>query len=332
VNVPIGAFALVVAARRVRESRDAAARRTDVAGLVTFSAALFLIVLGLLRGNDAGWGSAQIVATLAGGAALLAAFVVAELRQERPMLDLGLFRNPPFVGVQVATFFLGAGMFALFPFLSIYLQDVLGNSPLGAGLRFLPITAFVFVVPLVTRRWAARAPMWLLLGGSLAVVAAGLALLERVSPGSSWTVLLPGFVVMGIGIGLANPTIAGAALRVVDPTRTGMASGISNTSRIGGLAVGVAALGATLQQRIGGHLAAAGYPGKELSAAVSSAGLRAARGDPRLANAANTAFVSGFRLIALVGCLALVAGSVASLLVRQRPSEVPEVATATTSP
>ena len=244
------------------------------------------------------------------------------------MLDLSLFRRPAFVGVQAATFCLGAGMFALFPFLSIYLQDVDGYSPLGAGLRFLPITAFVFLVPLVTRRRAARAQLRVLLGGSLAIVAVGLALMEMVSPGDGWTVLLPGFVVTGIGIGLANPTIAGAALRVVDPSRTGMASGISNTCRVGGLAVGVAALGVLLQHRIGTHLATAGYHGKKLSAAVTSSGLRAAGGNPRLAHTANVAFVSGLRLIVLGGCLVLLVGAGAALLVRPQRAEGREPARA----
>jgi EmrB/QacA subfamily drug resistance transporter len=316
VNIPVGAFALALAVRDVRESRDPEARTTDVAGLVTFSAALVLIVSGLLRGNDSGWGSAQILGSLFGGVALLMAFLVIEARQERPMLDVSLFRQPAFVGVQVATFCLGAGMFALFPFISIYLQDIDGYSPLGAGLRFLPVTAFVFVIPLLTRKHAARAPLWLVLGGSLAIVALGLALMEMVSVGARWTVLLPGFIVSGIGIGLANPTIAGAALRVVDPSRTGMASGISNTCRVGGLAVGVAALGVLLQHRIGTHLAAAGYPGKTVSAAVTSSGLRAAAGDARLAHAANGAFVSGLRLIFLSGCLTVLVGAAASLLVR----------------
>src|SRR5438132_936428 len=121
VNIPVGAFAFALALRKVRESRDAAARRADVGGLISFSAALFLIVFGLLRGNDAGWGSAQILGALLGGAALLAVFLVLERLQERPMLDVSLFRRPAFVGVQVATFCLGAGMFALFPFISIYL-------------------------------------------------------------------------------------------------------------------------------------------------------------------------------------------------------------------
>jgi EmrB/QacA subfamily drug resistance transporter len=331
VNIPVGAAALALAVRAVRESRDPGAQRVDVAGLATFSAALFLIVYGLLRGNNAGWGSAQILGTLIGGVALLGAFLVVEVRQERPMLDVSLFRRPAFVGVQAATFCLGAGMFALFPFISIYLQDVDGFSPLGAGLRFLPITAFVFFVPLVTRKRAAGVELWLLLGGSLAIIAVGLALLEIVSVGSDWTVLLAGFVVAGVGIGLANPTIAGAALRVVDPSRTGMASGISNTCRVGGLAVGVAALGVLLQHRIGTHLAAAGYHGEALSAAVASSGLRAAGGDPRLADAANHAFVSGLRLIFLSGCLVLLVGAGASLLVRPRRAEVAEQAPAPTS-
>jgi EmrB/QacA subfamily drug resistance transporter len=331
VNIPVGAFALVLALRNVRESRDPEARRADVAGLISFSAALFLIVFGLLRGNDAGWGSAQILGTLLGGAVLLVVFVVLERVQERPMLDLSLFRRPAFVGVQVGTFCLGAGMFALFPFLSIYLQDIDGYSALGAGLRFLPITAFVFLVPLVTRKYAARVQLWVLLGASLSIVALGIALMEMVSVGSSWTVLLAGFVVSGIGIGLANPTIAGAALRVVDPSRTGMASGISNTCRVGGLAVGVAALGVLLQHRIGDHLATAGYPGKAVSAAVSSSGLRAAGGDPKLSEAANTAFVSGLHLILFVGCLTVLVGAGASLLVRSRRAEASEPAAATAS-
>ena len=240
------------------------------------------------------------------------------------MLDVSLFRRPAFVGVQLATFCLGAGMFALFPFISIYLQDIDGYSALGAGLRFLPITAFVFLIPLVTRKYAARTPLWLLLGGSLAIVALGLALLEIVSVGSSWTVLLPGFIVSRIGIGLANPTIAAAALRVVDPARTGMASGISNTARITGLAMGVAGLGAFLQQRVGTHLAAAGYHGKHLASAVSSSGLRAARGRPTLERAADAAFVSGLRLILLISFAVVLTGSAAAATLvrrRTRPTE-----------
>src|SRR6266498_2864777 len=155
VNVPVGAFAFAVAMRKLRESRDPGARRTDVAGLVSFSSALFLIVQALLRGNDAGWSSAQIVGSLVAGIALLAAFVVIEVRQRRPMLDVSLFKQPAFVGVQFATFCIGAGMFALFPFLSIYLQDIPAYSPPGPAWRFLPITVFIFVIPIATRKLSA---------------------------------------------------------------------------------------------------------------------------------------------------------------------------------
>ena len=324
VNVPVGAFAFAVAMMKVRESRDPNARRTDVAGLVSFAAALLLIVQALLRGNDVGWSSAQIVGSLVVGIALLAAFVVIEVRQERPMLDVSLFRRPAFVGVQLATFCIGAGMFALFPFLSIYLQDVLGNSPLGAGLRFLPITVFVFIVPLATRKLATRAPMWLLLSTSLAIASVGVLLMARISPGSDWTALLAGFVVSGIGIGLANPTIAAAALRVVDPARTGMASGISNTARITGLAMGVAVLGSVLEHRVGTHLAAAGFHRKELAAGVSSSGLRATVGNPALSHAAEAAFVSGLRLVFLIGFLTVLVGSIAAAVLVRRPTPAPE--------
>jgi hypothetical protein len=131
---------------------------------------------------------------------LLLAFAVIEIRQERPMLDLSLSDGPAFVGVQLATFCIGAGMFALLPFLSIYLQNILVNSPLGAGLRFLPITVFVFLVPLLTPRLSTRVPLWLLLATSLAIVSLGALVMQNISPGSGWTALLAGFVVSGIGI------------------------------------------------------------------------------------------------------------------------------------
>src|ERR1043166_5932246 len=298
VNVPVGAFALTVALKRMRESRDEGAVRADIWGLVTWSAALFLIVFGLLRGNSSGWSSALILASLIGGGLLLVVFVVVELVQERPMLDVTLFRPPPFLGVSIATFCIGAGMFAQFPFLSIYLQDVLGYSPLGAGVRFLPLTGFVFAVPLVTRRFAPAASMRLVLSGGMALVAAALLLMYGLDVGSHWTALLPGLIVAGIGIGLANPAIAAAALRVVDPARTGMASGINNSFRLSGVAVGVAALGAVLERRASSSLASSlGPHGHDLAQAVASTGVRAAGGRSTVAHAAALAFVSGLNAV-----------------------------------
>ena len=318
INIPVGAFALWAALTRMGESRDPGAVRLDPWGLLTSSAALFLIVFGTLRGEAEGWSSALILGSLIGGAVLLAVFVVVEHLQERPMLDLGLFRSPTFVGVSLATFCIGAGMFALFPYLSIYLQDVLGYSPLAAGLRFLPLTVFVFVVPLVMRRFAPRAPLRLVLTVGLALVAVALLLMHGLTADSRWTALLPGFIVAGIGIGLANPTIAQAALRAVDPSRTGMASGINNACRLTGVAVGVAALGAVLQDRISTSLASSlGPHGESLASAVAATGTRVAASRPALAHPAAVSFVSGLNAVLLVGCAVVALGALAAgLLMR----------------
>jgi EmrB/QacA subfamily drug resistance transporter len=323
VNVPVGVFALFVALTRMGESRDEGAVRADVWGLLTFSGALFLIVFGVLRGNAEGWTSGLIVASFAGGAVLLAVFVVVELGQSRPMLDLGLFRQPAFVGVSVATFCIGAGMFAIFPYLSIYLQDVLGYSPLGAGLRFLPLTAFVFAVPLAMRKLAPQASLRLVLSGGLVLVALALALMYGLTPGSRWTALLPGLIVGGLGIGLANPSIAAAALRVVDPARTGMASGINNAFRLGGVAIGVAALGAVLERRAATSLGSTlGPHGRALASAVSATGTRAAAGHLGVAHAATTAYVSGLNTVLLVGCATVGVGALAAGILMRAPAPV----------
>ena len=313
VNVPVGAFALWAAVTRMRESRDPQATSTDVWGLLTFSASLFLIVFGVLRGNAEGWSSALILGSLIGGAVLLAVFVLVEHRQARPMLDLSLFRNSAFVGVSVATICIGAGMFALFPYLSIYLQDILGYSPLGAGLRFLPLTIFVFIVPLVMRKLAPGASLRWLLAGGLVLVAAALLLMHGLTPSSSWTALLPGLIVAGLGIGLANPAIAAAALRAVDPSRTGMASGINNACRLTGVAVGVAALGAVLEDRISTSLVSSVGPrGNSLASAVAATGTRVAESQPGLAHPATVSFVNGLNAILLVSCAVVALGALAA--------------------
>jgi EmrB/QacA subfamily drug resistance transporter len=329
VNIPVGVFAFAVALLRITESRDERARRTDVAGLATFSAALFLIVFGILRGNASGWSSALILASLICGSALLVAFVSIELRQDRPMFDVTLFRQRAFVGVSVATFCIAAGMFSMFPYLSIYLQDILGFSPLATGVRFLPLTAFVFFVPLATRRIAARVPLRVMIGLGLALVAGGLALMSGLAADSEWTALLAGFIVGGIGIGIANPALAAGALRVVDPERTGMASGISNTFRLGGVAVGVAALGALLENRVQSSMTASvGERGQGLGAAVSSAGVHAVPGQPDMVQPVTTAFVDGLNDLLLVGAAVLLIGAVTAAVLLRVPAPAPATAPA----
>src|SRR6476659_93443 len=140
VNIPIGALAIALTETRIANIAAETAERIDVPGLISFSLGLFLLIFGLIRGNPEGWGSTQIVASLVGAGVLLVLFVVVEARSTHPMLDLDLFRKPAFNGVSAVAFCLSAGMFALFLYLTIYMQGVLDFSPLEAGLRFLPLT------------------------------------------------------------------------------------------------------------------------------------------------------------------------------------------------
>jgi predicted MFS family arabinose efflux permease len=248
--VPIGVVAIVLSAMRLRESRDEDATGIDFAGLITFSASLFLLVLALIRGNDLGWGSPQITVELAAAAVLFALFLFAEVRQERPMFDLTLFRKPTFAGVSLVAFGVSASLFAMFLYLTLYIQNVLGYSPLQTGLRFLPITGMGLVVAPIAGRLAARFPPRLFLGGGVLSVAIGLLLMHGVSAHSSWTALLPGLLLAGFGLGLVNPSLAQVAIGVVAPARSGMASGINNTCRQVGIATGIAGLGAVFQHQV----------------------------------------------------------------------------------
>jgi EmrB/QacA subfamily drug resistance transporter len=294
VNVPIGAFAVALTLAKVAESRDPNATGVDWAGLVTFSGSLFLLVFALVRGNDTGWGSTQIVAMLSASAILLVGFVIAERAQKRPMLDLSLFKRPAFVGANLVAFTLSSSAFAMFLYLTLYIQDVLRYSPLQAGLRFLPTTLLMFAVAPLSGKLSVRVPIRLLLGVGLLFVSGGLLAMTLVSSTSGWTALIPGFVLQGIGVGLVNPPLASAAIGVVPPARSGMASGANNTFRQVGIATGIAALGAIFQHKLG-------------------------VGGPAVQHASRAAFVGAFTSILEIAALVAFVGAVAAFaLVRSK--------------
>src|SRR5918999_1354945 len=162
-------MAMGVYGATIAESRDPNASRIDWAGLVTFSSSLFLLVLGLLRGNEEGWGSTMIVGLLAGAAVLMALFIAIETRVKQPMLPLQLFRKPAFTGVQLAALAVSASMFALFLYLTFYLQGYLGHDPLEAGLRYLPFTIVTFFVSAATGALISRGPAPGLLSAGLGI-------------------------------------------------------------------------------------------------------------------------------------------------------------------
>ncbi|MCW3064625.1 MAG: transporter, partial [Solirubrobacterales bacterium] len=250
INVPIGIGAIFLTMAKVDESRDPDAAHIDWWGLLTFSGALFLLVYALIKGNDRGWGDPLIAGFLIGSVVLLVVFVLAERAQKRPMLDLTLFRRPAFAGASIVAFAISASMFAMFLYLTLYLQNVLHLSPLQAGLRFLPLSVLSFFVAPLAGRLSVRVPVRALLGTGLVLVGVALLLMSAVDASSDWTVLLPGFIVSGIGIGMVNAPLATTAIGVVPPERAGMASGINNTFRQVGIATGIAGLGAVFEHEV----------------------------------------------------------------------------------
>jgi EmrB/QacA subfamily drug resistance transporter len=335
-NVPIGALALAVTQLKLRETRDPNATRIDWAGLISFSGALFLLVLGLLRGNEDGWGSATIVSLLAGAAALMAAFVVIEGRVREPMLPLDLFRRRSFTGVQVAAFAVSASLFAIYLYLTLYIQNFLGHTPLEAGVRYLPITATAFLASVLAGALLSRVPSRSLLAAGLLLVGSGLMLMGGLEATSEWTALLGGFVLAGAGAGLLNPVIADVAMSVVPKERSGMAAGINDTFRQVGVAVGIAAWGAIFLGRGADRAAevAAGTPGgeddrpRELVEAASAGNLDSAlaaappSSRETLAEAAREGFLTGLNDVLTIGAALALAGAVLAFwLVREAEIE-----------
>src|SRR6185295_512437 len=247
INVPIGIAAIYISLTKVAESKDPNAGPNDWMGLVTFSGGLFLLIFALVRGNAEGWGSPLIVSFLVGAVVLLVAFVAVEARIRYPMFDLTLFRKPTFGGACIAAFALSASMFSMFLYLTLYLQNGLGLSPLEAGVRFLPLSLLSFFVAPLAGRLSARVPIRALIGGGLVLVSIALLLMRGLSASSEWTALLGGFIVAGVGVALVNAPLASTAVSVVPPERAGMGSGINSTFRQVGIATGTAALGALFQ-------------------------------------------------------------------------------------
>jgi EmrB/QacA subfamily drug resistance transporter len=344
VNLPIGVAAIFITMSKVRDSRDPTARRIDWIGFVSFSAALFMLVFALVQANAKGWGSTLIVGLLVGAGLLMTIFLIAEWRLEDPMLDLSLFKRPAMVGVSLAAFALPASIFAMFLYLTLYLQDVLGYGPFAAGLRFLPITVLAFLVAPFAGKLTVRVQSRYLLSLGLLLVALGCNLMTHVHANSSWTVLLPGFIVAGIGVGTTNPVVASATVSVVPPERSGMSSGSSSTFRQVGFATGIAAMGAVFLSQIQPNTAKAlaasptgrailAHGGSRLSGAIAGGGVRevAAALPPGSRTTLIRAYQVGYtttfnHLMAIATVIALVGAVGCFFLVRQRdfvPSYAP---------
>ena len=308
VNLPIGALCIVGAIRVLHESRNEEHGGFDLPGFATLTGGLFALVLALLRGNDWGWSSGRELGLFVAAVVLLVGFVRIERGQAEPMLDLSLFRVPTFAGAQIVAFAISAAMFSQFLYLTLYLQNVLGYSPIQAGLRFLPLSLISFFIAPLSGRLSTRLPVRLLLGLGLALVGLALLLMHGVTTHSGWTALLPGLLVAGVGTGMVNPPLAATAVSVVEQRRAGMASGVNNTFRQVGIATGIAGLGAIFQNRIQSELHGVGSAKAVASGAVQRGG-----------ELARAAFISGLHEILLVGAIVAFVGAVLALvLVRRR--------------
>ncbi len=301
VNVPVGIATIAATYRWVRESRDPNARRVDWPGQTALVGGLFLLVLALLRGNEQGWGSAPIVIELAGAGLLLAALLAIEARVKEPMLPLGLFRNREFAGAQVAVFSISASFFAIFLYTTLYLQQILGLSPIGAGLVYLPATVLIFLVSGASASLLEKVSAGAMIAVGLAFVTIGLALGLLATATSSWVMLIPSLLVGGLGTGLYNPAGAAVALSSAPPEQSGLAAGVNDTFRQAGIAVGVALFGALIP------------------------------GAAALGQGSAEAFVDGLHTALIVGAVMAAVGAVASaklIPVRRRPAAVADLPSA----
>jgi len=279
INVPIGIGAAILTMHYITESRaPARTRNFDLLGAVTATVGLSLLVLGIVRTDTTGWGSGQTLGLIAAGLALVAVFVAIEGRFAKvPLMPLRIYHSRTLSAANIVTFLIGAAVFAMWFFLSLYLQQVLGYSPIRAGLAFLPMTLCIiagstFASRAVTRMGAKR----LLVVGML-FQTAGLLWFTDITAGGGYLseVLVPSLLV-AIGIGLAFVPATIAAVTGVAPQEAGLASGLVNTSRLVGGALGLAILAALATARTNHEIKSAAHPTTHLVHAALTSGFQLA--------------------------------------------------------
>ena len=243
VNVPVGIAALVLAPILLAESREAHGQSHDVPGAVLVTSGLLLLVLGITQGNTWGWTSAATLGVFAVSAVLLAAFVVWELRQEAPLVPFSIFRLQTLAAANVAGFIMGTAMFSMFLMLMLYMQQVLGYSPIETGLGYLAVAGTAVIWANVAAALVNRIGVKPALIFGMSMLTLGLLYFTQVSvDGSYWSDLFPGFLILGLAIPFSFVPITIAALAGTKPQEAGLASGLINTTQQIGGAVGIALL------------------------------------------------------------------------------------------
>ncbi|KUJ70229.1 multidrug MFS transporter [Streptomyces albus subsp. albus] len=342
VNLPLTALAVWCTLRTVGESRGAPGARIDIPGAGLFTLTAGALTYGLIRGGEEGWGDTAAVGSLLAAAVGLLAFVLVERGTRQPLLDLALLRRPSFAVLMIAALLLQAAAFPYLTYVGLWLQSVLGLSPVEAGLAVTPMAGMALVVGAAGGRLLERVAPGRALGCGLLLVGAGaLAHMALLDAGSDWPVLVAGLMLSGLGVGLAMPVLVNAALGSAPPERAGMASGAVNTFRQLGYALGIAVLGTVFSARVrevvtgtgtaapGGHgpgtdpdAVADAISGGHAQAVLEHAPAGQAR---RLADSlVRDSFAAGLDRICLIsGVTALVAGVLVLVVVRGRPAAAP---------
>jgi EmrB/QacA subfamily drug resistance transporter len=332
VNLPIGVAALVVTRWQVDEFKTPHAARPDWAGFATLTTGLVSLVYGLIRAGEIAWSDTGVAICLALAVAFFVAFVAVERRADHPLFDLSLFRIPTFSGGLAAAFALNGSLYAMFLYLVLYLQDDLGYSAVATGSALLLISGTAIFSSIFAGAFSERIPVRWLIGPGLLLTGVGLLLMTGLDGSSSWTHLIPGFIVAGVGSGIVNPPLASTAVGVVAPQRSGMASGVNTTFREIGIAAGIAVYGSVfasaLHQNLGRALG--GIPSLErhlpgvVTAIQQGNAAQAINAVPPssrapLVAAVHSSFASALDVLLVVsGVLALVGAACSVVLIRRR--------------
>ena len=334
INIPVAAAAVVATLFAVRESRDeTVGRDIDWAGTAVLTAGLATGVLALIEGNQWGWGSPEILALFAASVILLAGFAFVERRVKAPIVQFEFLRNRDFLGANMVAFVISFAMLGMFFFMALYIQNILGYSPLEAGVRFLPTTVVImFVAPIAGRLTDRIGPRPPIVAG-LSIVAVALFMQSRIDVDTTYSSLLVPFILMGLGIALTMSPMSTAAMNAVDATKAGLASGLLSMSRMVGGTFGVAVLGAIFQSL--GHsslessLSGLNLPASEIDTITEQLGsggladtisaLPAGQAD-QVAAAAREAFVSSLATSVGISAAVAAAGAVLAVaLLRAKP-------------
>ncbi|MFJ7073633.1 MFS transporter [Streptomyces sp. NPDC098781] len=325
VNLPVAALALYIGGRYLSASATRSDRRIDLPGTIGFTLVATLLIFGLLHAGEDGWGDGRTLALFGGSALALVLFILVERGRRDPMLDLRLMRTPSFATLMTGAVVFSAAAFANLVFVSVWAQSVLGFSPVKAGLILMPFSAMSFLAAGLAGRFLGSVPPQYPIGGGLLLIGVGSFLEMSLTGTSGWTALLAGFLVAGVGVGIASPVLASAALAAAPPDRMGMAGGAANTFRQLGFALGIPAVGTILSGVVATKLTDSGLFGRAddqadlVTGGQSANVLASVPGESRAAaqRVVEDAYAAGLDQVFLAGgILAIVAGVLVLLVVR----------------